>query len=381
MIFKTPKAQPREIRVIEQVDEIRRRLRPMLQEPQRWNGLLRRNMIARAIQGSNTIEGYNVTFEDAVAVVEGEQIDAREKTRLALNGYRNALTYILRLADDEYLSLNEELIRSLHYMMMSYDPSKMPGLWRPGPIYVRREPSGERVYEGPDANLVPDLVHELVEDVQSNDESIPVMVRAAMAHLNLVMIHPFKDGNGRMARALQTLVLARDGVMSPVFSSIEEYLGSRGNTEAYYSILGEVGAGKWSPQRDARPWVHFCLKAHLQQAMTVDRRVKEIARLWSDLEAELQRRHLNERLIYALYEGAIGFRVRSSRYRVSADVSSQVASNDLKILVREELLTPKGERRGRTYVATPYLVELRDKSREPRTPLPDVFNEQLDLLS
>ncbi len=43
--------------------------------------------------------------------------------------------------------------------------------------------------------------------------------------LNLVLIHPFRDGNGRMARCLQTLVLAREGMVSPIFASIEEYLG------------------------------------------------------------------------------------------------------------------------------------------------------------
>jgi Fic family protein len=52
------------------------------------------------------------------------------------------------------------------------------------------------------------------------------LVRGAMAHLNLVMIHPFRDGNGRMARALQTMVLAQDQVVEPTFSSIEEWLGN-----------------------------------------------------------------------------------------------------------------------------------------------------------
>ena len=79
------------------------------------------------------------------------------------------------------------------------------------------------------------------------------MIRAAMAHLNLVMIHPFRDGNGRMARCLQTLVLAREGILSPEFSSIEEYLGR--NTQAYYDVLADAGAGHWQPERDARPWV------------------------------------------------------------------------------------------------------------------------------
>jgi Fic family protein len=69
-----------------------------------------------------------------------------------------------------------------------------------------------------------------------------------------------------MARALQTLVLTRERIAAPVFSSIEEYLGR--NTQAYYDILAEVGAGSWNPHRNARPWIRFCLTAHYRQAMT-----------------------------------------------------------------------------------------------------------------
>jgi len=63
-----------------------------------------------------------------------------------------------------------------------------------------------------------------------------------MAHLNLTMIHPFSDGNGRMARCLQSLVLARGGKLSPEFLSIEEYLGR--NTPSYYQVLSAVAQGE-----------------------------------------------------------------------------------------------------------------------------------------
>jgi Fic family protein len=382
MIFKTPTTDEAEAEVLRRIDAVRETLSYALQTPKRWTALLRRNLIARAVQGSNSIEGYNASLDDAVAVVEGEQIDdVAEETRLALEGYQSALTYILLLSDDKHFNFNEELIRSLHFMMLSYSPSRHPGRWRPGPIYVRREPSGEVVYEGPDPDHVPSLMREFVEQVSSQEGSQHAIVRAAMAHLNLVMIHPFSDGNGRMGRALQTFVLAREGIMPPVFSSIEEYLGSRGNTEAYYKVLAEVGAGGWHPERDARAWIRFCLGAHLQQATTVARRVKETARLWDELEAELKRRRLDERMIYALYEAAVGLRVRSARYRTGADISNQVAARDLKALVENGLLVPKGEKRGRIYLASQTLLLIREKTREPRAQLGDVFRNQLPLES
>lgn len=58
------------------------------------------------------------------------------------------------------------------------------------------------------------------------------------------MIHPFRDGNGRMARALQTLAASRGGLAEPTFCSMEEWLGV--NTEDYYRILALTGAGSRS---------------------------------------------------------------------------------------------------------------------------------------
>src|SRR6266404_8212982 len=262
---------------------MRLRLRFLLQQPTRWAGLLRRSEFARAIQGSNSIEGFNVTVDDAVAAVEGEEplIDERTEAWLAVRGYREAMTYILQLSDDAHFAHHESMLRSLHYMMLSYDLGKHPGRWRPGVIYARREHTSEIVYEGPDAALVPGMMEELVASL-NEVKSLPIMVRAALAHLNLVMIHPFSDGNGRMARALQTLVLAREGILSSAFSSIEEYLGR--NTQDYYNVLAEVGQGSWHPEQDPLKWVQFCLTAHYRQAETLLRRSQEAGRLWAELE-------------------------------------------------------------------------------------------------
>lgn len=72
-LFRTPELSPDELEVVARIDELRAALRyQVVQTPRRWTGSLRRVMFARAIQGSNTIEGYNVTLADAMAVAEGE---------------------------------------------------------------------------------------------------------------------------------------------------------------------------------------------------------------------------------------------------------------------------------------------------------------------
>jgi Fic family protein len=254
--------------------------------------------------------------------------------------------------------------------MIGFNVSKHPGRWRPGQIWVEQEATGKVVYEGPDPELVPALMAELVDSLNAKND-LPVMVRAALAHLNLVMIHPFSDGNGRMGRALQTLVLAREGILDPTFSSIEEYLGR--NTPEYYEVLGQVGQGAWHPKNDPLPWIKFCLVAHYRQAETLLRRSKEVTRMWGEIEAELRKRKLNERMTHALMDAAHRIRVRNSAYRKSVEVSDEVASRDLKALVSEGLLVPQGERRGRCYVAGEWLLKLYRDTREPRPDTDDPF--------
>jgi len=364
MLFQIPDPDALELDVLARIEELKRVLgHAVSATPRRWYGVLRRVTFARAIRGSNSIEGYVVSVDDAVAAAEGgEPLEAGATAWEAVKAYQAAMTYVTQLADDPHFAYSTALVRSLHFMMLQYDLAKRPGRWRPGSIFVRDDERGALVYEGPDAELVPGLMEELAGFLNQAAPEAPGIIKAAMAHLNLVMIHPFSDGNGRMARCLQTLVLARTGVLAPPFSSIEEYLGH--NTKDYYDVLAEVGGGTWSPARDARPWIRFCLTAHYRQAQTLLIRTREIQRLWDLLEVEVQRRSLPERALYALADAAMGLRVRNATYRPIADVSDQVAGRDLKALAEAGLLAAQGERRGRHYVASDLVLRMRAEARE-----------------
>jgi Fic family protein len=372
LVYRTPELQPVEVAVLDMIDGLRERLRKYIDpEPRRWVGTLRRMSFARAVQASNSIEGYDASLDDVVASLDDEPtLRADEQTRLALSGYRDALTYILQVAQDPTATVDEGLLKSLHFMMLKHRLDEDPGRWRPGEIFVVRESTGERVYEGPPANQVPELIATMIEELEAS--AAPVLLRAAMAHLNLVMVHPFRDGNGRMARALQTLVLAREQIMAPVFSSIEEYLGQ--NTQRYYDVLAEVGQARWSPQHDARPWLRFCLTAHYHQARTQLRRIEETERLYAACAEIVEDRGLAERATGALVEAAYGFRLTHAAYKkiveltAGESVSSLTASRDLRALVDAKLLQPIGQTRGRHYVGEPTLLDQHGRIRSTREP-------------
>lgn len=368
MLFPEPSLDEQEIGVVGKVEELRSRLRFQLHQPRRWLGNLRRLSLARAIQGSNSIEGFVAALDDVAAVEAGDEpLDADTETKLALRGYREAMTYVLQLAGEERFEYSEQLLKSIHFMMTSYELADRPGLWRAGSIYVHKEETDEIVYEGPDVDLVPDLMSELAQRLNAPEDS-PGLVRAGMAHLNLVMIHPFRDGNGRMARCLQTLVLAREGILEPPFCSIEEYLGR--NTEDYYAVLSQVGQGSWHPENDARPWVRFILTAHYRQAQTLLHRVRESEQLWVELERIATREGLQERMIDPLFNVALGLRVRRSTYlsMLAEPLSDQAAGRDLRILAERGLTVPHGEKRGRYYTGSEELLGIWRSIRAKRSP-------------
>ncbi len=365
MIFQTPETSPEDRQVLDLITEQRQQLRHHVnQNPVRWTGFLRKNSFARAVQGSNAIEGFNASVDETDEIIDHEKPESvTEETYRALSGYQNAMTYVLQIHDDPLFVLNPQFLKSLHFMMMSYDLTKRPGQWRPGAVFVVNEQSGEMVYEGPDSDLVPALIDEVIEQIEDPDEVSPT-IRAAMAHLNLAMIHPFKDGNGRLARAVQTLVMAREGIVSPILSSIEEWLGR--NTTAYYAILAEAGQGSWHPENNALPWIRFCLRAHYQQAATLIKRNKEIGLVWDQLERLVKLHSLPTRVEIALIHAAFGLRVRNYRYRSDNEISGVVASRDLRKLCEHGLLTAVGERRGRYYIASDLLKQIREKARDKR---------------
>jgi Fic family protein len=371
MIYVSPPLTREDQQVLAQIHEMRRELASVLRAPRRWRGGLRRTMLARAIRGSNSIEGYVVAEDDAAAALDDDEpLGADEGTWAEIRGYRQALGYVLQMAGDAQFKIDTSAMRSMHYMMLAHDLTRSPGQYRAGPIYVHDEKHDLMVYEGPDAGRVPALMEELAASLQS-DADVDPLVRGAMAHLNLVMIHPFRDGNGRMARALQTLTISRQSIIEPAFSSVEEWLGH--NTDDYYQVLAITGQGSWQPRPDAHLWVAFNIRAHHMQAQTVARRVDEASEIWVELDALVRVHGLPDRVAGLLYEAVLGYRLRRSGYMKMAEIEKHTATRDLGRLADLGLLDPQGETRGRHYTAGEQLRELHGECRKRRRPLVDPY--------
>ncbi|MBP2320663.1 Fic family protein [Kibdelosporangium banguiense] len=117
-LFTTPALDVVDDAVLALVHDQHRRLRSLVAASQRWSGLLRRLTMARAVRGSNTIEGFTVTVDDAFAVLDDQEPhEATELAWHAVRGYRDAMTYVLQLAKEPRLDVCSHTMRALHFMM------------------------------------------------------------------------------------------------------------------------------------------------------------------------------------------------------------------------------------------------------------------------
>ncbi len=350
MVFETPRPDSALRAQLADLDELRGQLGDRAAVAGRWLGRLRREWRAASAESSIEIEGFHVPEEETVALASGEEpADPTDEDRMALSCYARAMDHVGVMSDDPVFRWLDRVVLDLHFDTCWFQKNRDPGRYRRSGIEVTSSGGGPPAYVGPPADDVPELVSEIIEWLDREDPDVHLVVRAAMAHLQLVSVHPFRDGNGRISRILQSLVLARGGLLAPEFVTIEEYLGR--NTAAYYATLGAVQGGTYQPGRDATPWVRFCVIAHLEQARLRLKQLTDAGMRWAFLEALVQRRGWPDRLVIALEESIFPGTNRAA-YAAEADVSAPTASNDLRRLLDAELIVRQGRGRTTRYMAS-----------------------------
>jgi Fic family protein len=355
-IYATPAKSPALLRRLEQLDELRRYLAQNLGDSaQPWTGALRRIAAAEAAVGSTSIEGFGASLEDTVEILAGRHPSgASDETQRIIAAYAQAMDRVAVLADDRRFQWSAQTILDLHFLVCHPQPQAGPGRLREGPMIVTRG-LGRDPYRPPAASEVPALVNEAATWMESGDLARHPVIRGAMAHLNLVSIHPFRDGNGRMARIVQSLVLAKEGLLRPELVSIEPYLGR--HTREYYAILEEVQGPAFDPHRDASAWVEFCIEAHVSEA-TERRRWLEIAYARHAFCGRLAREQgYPERFVIALDQALFGLPVTNVDYRRESGIAGPTATQDLQRLRSDGWLDQEGGGRSVRYVAGAKLKE------------------------
>jgi Fic family protein len=205
---------------LEKIRTSHRRVLTALDEASRESYLKRQR--ETFITNTNAIEGSRLTFEQTKKILElKKRYDTSDKEELEVNNMEQCLELYDRLLEQK-AGLNEKIILRLHLMLLKTIPNYegYAGVWRPVNVYIR----GSK-YNFPGWKEVPKLMSELLGWYDENRDRIHPVELAAIFHARLVTIHPFADGNGRMARLLMNYILQLNGFpfTDIPFSKRDEY--------------------------------------------------------------------------------------------------------------------------------------------------------------
>lgn len=211
------------------------------------------------------------------------------------------------------------------------------GAWRDdakGPMQVVSGPLGkERVhYEAPSADRVREEMKKFLGWLE-NDNSTDLVLKAGVAHLWFVTIHPFDDGNGRIARAIADMVLARSERSPQRFYSMSAQI--RQERKAYYEILeatqkGELDITRWLE------WFLECLGRAFDRAEMILAAVLNKARFWESF-AEVELNERQREMVNRLLNGFEG-KLTSSKWAKFTECSQDTALRDIEDLIRKDVL-------------------------------------------
>lgn len=171
---------------------------------------------------------------------QGNQMVARQRDVQEVINYRDVVAYIEKIikTDDEKFQLKKEDVFSIHKTILKNILDDKAGSYRTEPAVTVNYVTGEKLnpYEAPEN--IESKMDELIEwSNRAESSDIHPVIKAALLHLEFVRIHPFADGNGRLARALATLSLTVDGYDVNHFFCLDEYYDS--NAADYYEFLGK----------------------------------------------------------------------------------------------------------------------------------------------
>ena len=353
MIYRTPQPDTALDAELAAFDALREELAGQARVAGWWLGTLRRQWRASSAESSIEIEGFHVPESERLAVASGkEPADPTDDDRMALSCYARAMDHVGVMSDDPMFRWVDRVVLDLHFDVCCFQKDKEPGRYRRRGVEVTSPGGGPPAYVGPPAEEVPLLMGEIMQWLDDDDFDAHLIVRAAMAHLHVVSVHPFRDGNGRISRIVQSLVLARGGLPAPELVSIEEYLGS--NTSAYYAALQAVQGGSYQPEREATPFVRLCVETHVAQARRRLRQLAEAGARWAYLERLVEQRDWPDRLVIALEQSLFQGTDRAA-YAAEADVSAPTASSDLRRLLDAGLISRLGRGPATRYGASEQL--------------------------
>ncbi len=311
-----------------------------------WEKKFKDDAIIRAVHHGTHIEGNPLKKDEAKDILIGKEVVGRPRDIQEIINYREVIEFIDVEAKKKIEKITEPLIKKLHRIITNKIlPPEQIGEYRIKQVIIRNSSTGEVTFRPPPAIEVPFLMRDFLYWLnQTSNEDLHPVLKAGIAHHELVRIHPFIDGNGRVARVLATLILFLGGYDIRRFFSLEEYYDR--DSASYYHNLQKASAG------DLTSWLEYFT---FGAAYEFEKVKEKILKLSKDVKLKEkignQQIFLNERQVKIIeYIQDVGYLQNKAFSILFPDYSEDTILRDLQELIKRNIVKKIGSTKGAKYV-------------------------------
>jgi len=336
--------RPELVKVIGAIDEFKGRWEVLGQlAPERLSAL-RRIATIESVGSSTRIEGVRLSDDQVNQLLSGLDMRSfRTRDEQEVAGYAELMELIFESFDE--IVFNENHVKQLHGVLLKYSEKDVRhrGHYKTQPNSVEAFDSEGRsvgvIFETASAFDTPRLMEELVSWTRTSletEEHHPLLVIGVFV-VRFLAIHPFQDGNGRLSRALTTLLLLRSGYRYVPYSSIERVVEE--NKDEYYRALRSAQSTLDADESRLGDWLTFFLRCLAKQKQVLEQKLKR-ERLMAPLAP------LSEKIMDIARKHG---RVTVSQAVALTGANRNTIKDHLKRLVKAGRLARRGQGRGTWY--------------------------------
>ncbi len=311
-----------------------------------WEKKFKEDAIIRSAHHGTHIEGNALRKDEAKDILMGRSVIGRPRDIQEVINYRRVIEFIDDEAKKKIEKITEPLVKKLHRITVDKILStELCGEYRTKQVIVKNSQTGEVTFRPPPPIEVPYLMRDFLYWLNKTEGDIihPVL-KAGIAHHELVRIHPFIDGNGRVARLLATLILLLGGYDIRRFFSLEEYYDK--DAVVYYENLQKASNG------DLTSWLeYFTFGASVE----FEKIKEKILKLSKDVKLKQkiggQQIFLNDRQVKIVeYIQETGYLQNKAFASLFTDVSEDTVLRDVQELIKNGLIKKIGSTKAARYV-------------------------------
>ncbi|MBI4225810.1 Fic family protein [Candidatus Roizmanbacteria bacterium] len=311
-----------------------------------WEKQFKEDAIVRSAYHGTHIEGNPLQKEDAKDILQGKNIVGRPRDIQEIINYRKVIEFIDEEANKKIEKITEPIIKKTHRIIADKIlPVDLVGEYRLKQVVVRNSETGEVTFRPPTPLEIPFLMREYLYWLNREDkDTIHPVLKAGIAHHELVRIHPFIDGNGRVARVLATLILLLGGYDIRRFFSLEEYYDK--DAVLYYQNLQKASLGNLTS------WLeYFTFGASVEFEKIKDK----ILKLSQDVKLKEKfggkQIYLTERQVKIIeYIQEVGYLQNQIFPNLFPNISEDSVLRDLQDLIKKGILKKVGSTKAARYV-------------------------------